>query len=101
MSDSSSNAFSEAVEALAVIGEIDMLDYNSFFSGYNDRSLLHYAAIEGDLAAARCLLRHGANPNVKSADTDLYGMRNTSWTPLHHAARNGDVPMCKLLLTAG
>ena len=29
------------------------------------------------------------------------GGRSTLWTPLHHAACNGDVRMCKLLLAAG
>jgi len=67
----------------------------------NDRSLLHYAAIRCDLAAARWLLRRGASPNIKSEDQDSHGGSSTFWMPLHHAARNGDVPMCKLLLTAG
>lgn len=100
MANGDSRDFGEAAEALGPVA-LSMLNMASFCGPNNDRSLLHYAVIRCDLAAARWLLRHGASPNVKSHDTDLYGERDTSWTPLHHAARNGDVPTCKLLLAAG
>lgn len=100
MANGDAKGFGEAAEALGP-RSLSMLNMASFGGNSNDRSLLHYAAIRCDLAAARWLLRRGASPNVKSLDIDCYGMSDTSWTPLHHAARNGDVAMCKLLLAAG
>jgi ankyrin repeat protein len=100
MEDGDANKFGEAAEALGP-ASLSQLNMASFCGNNNDRSLLHYAAIRCDLLAARWLLRRGASPNIKSYDTDCYGMNSTSWTPLHHAARNGDVAMCKVLLAAG
>lgn len=100
MADGDSPAFCQAATRLGT-SALSMLNMASFCDGSNDRTLLHYAAIRCDMVAARWLLRRGASPNVASRDTDGYGMNDTSWTPLHHAARNGDAPMCKLLLSAG
>ena len=50
------------------------------------------AAMKGDAAAVRALLKDGADVNAAQAD----GM-----TALHWAALNGDVPTLEVLLTAG
>ena len=41
---------------------------------------LHSAAIEGNIGAARLLVRHGADINKQDADT---------WTPMHAACAEG------------
>ncbi|MDE0473512.1 MAG: ankyrin repeat domain-containing protein, partial [Gammaproteobacteria bacterium] len=50
------------------------------------------AAMRGDLEAVRALLEQGADANEAQGD----GM-----TALHWAARNGDIEMARLLVTAG
>ena len=53
---------------------------------------LHWAARNNDVAAARALVRAGANANASKR----YGV-----TPLTLAAQNGSAPMLDLLLKAG
>lgn len=92
-------SFAQAVRRLGLRG-ISLLDLASY-SGHNDRTLLHYTVIFGDVGLTRWLLHHGASPNVQSHDGDGFGLETTGWTPLHHAARMGSLPLIKLLLFAG
>ncbi|KAF0683463.1 Aste57867_24497 [Aphanomyces stellatus] len=57
-------------------------------------SLLHAAVWQGSLVKAKHLISLGADVNL--VDNSV-----TQWTPLHEAARAGNVNMTKLLLTAG
>ena len=97
---------------------------------FGGRSLLHAAAGAGRLAIVESLLRLGADPNVLDAGghTPLYSVANeasgmeaseivkallaaggqvnacggvTRATPLHMAARRGNVPVARALLEAG
>ncbi|MGO8744852.1 MAG: ankyrin repeat domain-containing protein [Thermoguttaceae bacterium] len=56
------------------------------------RTLLHYAAFEGDIARVRELLAAGADPS--SADDD-------GWTPLHFAAQEQSAEVVGILIVAG
>ena len=56
------------------------------------RTLLHYAALNGDLVDTRRLLAGGANSS--SAD-------DNGWTPLHCAAQEGHCDIARVLLMAG
>ena len=56
------------------------------------RTLLHYAAADGDVALVTEKLAAGMDPSA--ADDD-------GWTPLHFAAQNGAVPVVLLLINAG
>jgi ankyrin repeat protein len=53
---------------------------------------LHRAAADGDLERARDLIREGAALN---------SFDDIGYTPLHHAAKNSQIPMINLLLDAG
>ncbi|WP_280316934.1 ankyrin repeat domain-containing protein [Nocardia wallacei] len=55
------------------------------------RSPLHYAAVDGDLAAVERLLN---TEDVNLADAE-------GWTPLHFAARSAAAPVVERLLDAG
>ena len=55
------------------------------------RSDLHYAACDGDIDAAKKL--------VRQRDVNLSDKRG--WTPLHFAAQSGSVEIAKLLLESG
>ncbi|KAM6461946.1 BRCA1-associated RING domain protein 1 isoform 2-T2 [Liasis olivaceus] len=59
---------------------------------HKGESLLHTASIEGDLSAVECLLKKGADPNIK----DYAG-----WTPLHEACNHGHKQVAELLLRHG
>lgn len=56
------------------------------------RSLLHYAANEGNSQSVAALLASGADVSLPD---------RTGWTPLHFAARSSDRATVKLLLGAG
>ncbi|NXI66493.1 BARD1 protein, partial [Anseranas semipalmata] len=56
---------------------------------YKGETLLHLAAIKGDLGAVEQLLKNGADPNVKD---------NAGWTPLHEACNHGHKEVVELLL---
>ncbi|NXO29119.1 BARD1 protein, partial [Cisticola juncidis] len=56
---------------------------------HKGETLLHVAAIKGDLAAVEQLLKDGADPNVKD---------NAGWTPLHEACNHGHGAVVELLL---
>lgn len=58
----------------------------------HDYTPLHLASFEGHVECVRCLLRHGADPNL--ADSDI-GM-----TALHNAALNGHVECVHNLLNS-
>ncbi|RHY33776.1 hypothetical protein DYB32_001408 [Aphanomyces invadans] len=57
-------------------------------------SLLHLAVWKGSLVKVKHLLSLGADVNL--VDNSI-----TQWTPLHEAARSGNVSITKLLLSAG
>jgi len=57
------------------------------------RSALHLAAWRGQMQAARALIRAGANPNARDAQSGE--------TPLHAATRANRPEMVELLLAAG
>ncbi|XP_028991902.1 BRCA1-associated RING domain protein 1 isoform X2 [Betta splendens] len=59
---------------------------------HKGETLLHVAAIKGDVAAARELLEQGADPNLKD---------NAGWTPLHEACNLGHLEVVELLLSRG
>lgn len=61
-------------------------------SASDDRMALHSAAGKGHIEIVRCLLEHGADPNVSDG---------TSFTPLALAAVAGHVETVRLLLTKG
>lgn len=63
-------------------------------SGTN-AGVLHLMAKRGNVAAARWLLDHGADPNARWAHWDA------EVTPLHLAALGGNVEVARLLLAAG
>ena len=56
------------------------------------RTLLHYAALYGDLDGTQRLLAEGAIPGC--AD-------DNGWTPLHFAVQEGHVDIAQVLLSAG
>ena len=58
---------------------------------------MHYAALQNH-SYVECLLRFGANPNVKTNGNSITG---NSITPLHLAALEGDLLIVKALLEAG
>uniref|UniRef100_A0A0B6Z2I9 Uncharacterized protein n=1 Tax=Arion vulgaris TaxID=1028688 RepID=A0A0B6Z2I9_9EUPU len=53
---------------------------------------LHNAVLEGNLAAVKLLVQHGADMNRKDSDT---------WTPLHAACANGEADIARYLLSKG
>ncbi|BFZ11558.1 hypothetical protein BsWGS_14597 [Bradybaena similaris] len=53
---------------------------------------IHNAVLEGNLAAVKLLVQHGADVNRKDADT---------WTPLHAACANGEADIARYLLSKG
>ena len=57
------------------------------------RTILHYAAEDGNLAVAECLLKHGA-------DIDATDVRRST-TPLGYAAHKGQIEMVRFLLDKG
>lgn len=59
---------------------------------YRGGTALHAAVANSHLRAAELMLERGANPDTADAD---------GYTPLMHAAMNGDAPMVKLLLKHG
>ena len=56
------------------------------------RTLLHYAAADGEVAKVRALLSAGARVDQHDA---------AGWTPLHFAAQSQAVEIAELLLDAG
>src|SRR4051794_31037092 len=54
------------------------------------RTLLHIAAMQGNVPFAGALLNKGPNP---------ISVDGAGYTPLHFASRLGDVQMCKLFLS--
>ena len=61
-------------------------------SDKSNRTELHYAAINGNVEAARSLIANGGDPNAQDSQ---------GWSPLHFAAQSGSVPIVELLLVAG
>ncbi|KAK0047002.1 protein phosphatase 1 regulatory subunit 12A [Biomphalaria pfeifferi] len=58
----------------------------------NGLTPLHNAVLEGNLAAVKLLVQHGADVNKKDVDT---------WTPLHAACANGEADIARYLLSKG
>uniref|UniRef100_A0A8C8SYP4 BRCA1-associated RING domain protein 1 n=1 Tax=Pelusios castaneus TaxID=367368 RepID=A0A8C8SYP4_9SAUR len=56
---------------------------------HRGETLLHVASIKGDVSAVECLLKNGADPNVKD---------HAGWTPLHEACNQGHEKVVELLL---
>ncbi|MCC8153386.1 MAG: ankyrin repeat domain-containing protein, partial [Tannerellaceae bacterium] len=65
---------------------------NQSMEGENQDTPLGIAANQDDIAAVRFLLGKGADVNLKNRE---------EYTPLHHAARNGNKEMVELLLKNG
>jgi len=78
------------VAALCLCGIASAADVNA--PGPDGTTPLHWAAQNGDLEAAKKLLKAGANPDA----ANRYGV-----TPLSLAAENRDAAMGRLLLEAG
>ncbi|CAG5136441.1 unnamed protein product [Candidula unifasciata] len=66
------------------------LDINGLDS--NGLTPIHNAVLEGNLAAVKLLVQHGADVNRKDSDT---------WTPLHAACANGEADIARYLLSKG
>ncbi|XP_058520956.1 BRCA1-associated RING domain protein 1 [Ochotona princeps] len=56
---------------------------------HRGETLLHVAAIKGDIPSVEYLLNNGSDPNVKD---------NAGWTPLHEACNLGHLKVVELLL---
>ncbi|XP_008257340.4 BRCA1-associated RING domain protein 1 isoform X1 [Oryctolagus cuniculus] len=56
---------------------------------HRGETLLHVAAIKGDVPSVEYLLQNGSDPNVKD---------NAGWTPLHEACNHGHLRVVELLL---
>ncbi|XP_042350799.1 BRCA1-associated RING domain protein 1 [Plectropomus leopardus] len=59
---------------------------------HKGESLLHLAAIKGDVEAVKELLDQGADPNLKD---------NAGWTPLHEACNLGYLAVVEVLVSRG
>ncbi|XP_034550034.1 BRCA1-associated RING domain protein 1 [Notolabrus celidotus] len=59
---------------------------------HKGETLLHLAAIKGDVEAVRELLDQGSDPNLKD---------NAGWTPLHEACNLGHLAVVEVLLSSG
>ncbi|XP_056245883.1 BRCA1-associated RING domain protein 1 [Seriola aureovittata] len=59
---------------------------------HKGESLLHLAAIKGDVEAVKELLDQGADPNLKD---------NAGWTPLHEACNLGHMAVVEVLVSRG
>ncbi|TRY78667.1 hypothetical protein TCAL_12824 [Tigriopus californicus] len=79
----------EAVMGLLRRASID-IDINRINSA--GLSALHQAVLDNNLTVVKILINHGANINLKDAD---------SWTPLHAACANGMADIAKFLLERG
>jgi hypothetical protein len=107
--DEYQNALVGAIHALAESGDMDALrplvekhpklvNERRVFrqprkpSSTDDYTALHYAAAHGRTAVVEFLLKHKADPNADSGG---------GWTPLHLAARRGDVEVIRVLIEGG
>jgi TolB-like protein len=68
---------------------------------WGNRTALHMAAARGQVAAARELLEHGANPNIQAILPVPFHKPHNRGTALHYAACTGNVEMVRLLLAHG
>ncbi|CAJ1079857.1 BRCA1-associated RING domain protein 1 [Xyrichtys novacula] len=59
---------------------------------HKGETLLHLAAIKGDVEAVRELLDHGSDPNLKD---------NAGWTSLHEACNLGHLAVVEVLISSG
>ncbi|XP_028446589.1 BRCA1-associated RING domain protein 1 isoform X2 [Perca flavescens] len=59
---------------------------------HKGETLLHLAAIKGDVEAVKELLDQGADPNLKD---------NAGWTPLHEACNLGHLALVDVLVSRG
>ncbi|XP_051259491.1 BRCA1-associated RING domain protein 1 [Dicentrarchus labrax] len=59
---------------------------------HKGETLLHLAAIKGDVEAVKELLDQGADPNLKD---------NAGWTPLHEACNLGHLALVEVLVSRG
>ncbi|XP_034741598.1 BRCA1-associated RING domain protein 1 isoform X2 [Etheostoma cragini] len=59
---------------------------------HKGETLLHLAAIKGDVEAVKELLDQGADPNLKD---------NAGWTPLHEACNLGHLAVVEMLASRG
>ncbi|KAL7385659.1 hypothetical protein ABVT39_025862 [Epinephelus coioides] len=59
---------------------------------HKGETLLHLAAIKGDVEAVKELLDQGADPNLKD---------NAGWTPLHEACNLGHLAVVEVLVSRG
>ena len=86
----------EVVEWLRKGGRVDALyTWEDEQHGNCSRGLLHAAAANGQLAAAKVLLKGGAAVDL----LDLPGSIGSGSTPLMHAAAQGHVRALALLIT--
>lgn len=87
-------AVSAVVENSAV--ELDELLSNGSISvdqaDTHGDTLLHKAALEGDVDCIRVLVKHGANVNIRNKD---------NWPPVHNALRQGNLSAMVYLIECG
>ena len=87
-------AVSAVVENSAVELE-DLLSNGSISVDQADAhgdTLLHKAALEGDVDCIRVLVKHGANVNIRNKD---------NWPPVHNALRQGNLSAMVYLIECG
>eukprot|EP01012_Entosiphon_sulcatum_P017521 TRINITY_DN22284_c0_g1_i1.p1 TRINITY_DN22284_c0_g1~~TRINITY_DN22284_c0_g1_i1.p1 ORF type:complete len:239 (+),score=55.12 TRINITY_DN22284_c0_g1_i1:40-717(+) len=79
----------EQLEEILTMSNVNLTDSSPF--GWN-RSLLHVACQNNQLAVAQLLLKYGANPNLRDSRKQ---------TPLHYACLNNNMPLIQLLIENG
>jgi ankyrin repeat protein len=67
------------------------------------RTMLHVAAIHGDVNMLSCIIEYRTDPEKKIQQPIDLNARCLShgWTPLHYAAVNGKLNACQILIQAG
>ena len=74
---------------------------NEQYHPWKNMTALHRAAASGQVAAARALLEHGADPNVQAISPVPFHKPHNRGTALHYAACTGNTEMVRLLLAHG
>ena len=95
MSNSSDDKTQQSLHELVINGDVTSLQKHTQhdiqqYRDKNGSSLLHYAAGCDDIEICKYLLQLNMNANIQST--------NNKRTPLHWAARNGHLDICKLLV---